>query len=334
MLVLTEADVRAASDLPMAIERVRATLADHSAGRTDTPVRAEIRIPERGVLGLFMPSHVPNAGALGAKVIAEFPSNRDHGLPVLTGSLSLLDYETGLVDTLMAATHLTNLRTGALTAVAAAALAPAGSRTAAVLGTGGLAPLQALALAQVLDLEEIRVWGRRRERAGEVLEAVTSAGARGEPDVMVAPTAREAIADADVVVTATSAHTPIVEPGWVVPTALVCAVGSNAPGMQELPSRLVGEAHRVVVDSRAGVVERAGDIVVPIAEGLLDPGAIEELGEVVSAPGAAGRRRGDGVVVFKSCGFAALDIALAAEIRERARSLGRGLEVDLGQTDG
>lgn len=332
MRVLTESDVQAAVGMTEAVTSVSDALREHASGRTDAPLRAEIRMLDRGVLALFMPGHVPAARALGHKLVAEFPDNRQRGLPTLTGSLTLLDYTTGLVAAVMGATYLTNLRTGALTAVAAAHLAPAGARVACVLGTGGLVPAQVWGLATALELDEVRIWGRRPERAARVVEEASAFQLDNDPEVTSVAEAQDAVSGADVIVTATSARSPILDDGWIGREALVCAMGSNAPDMQELPTSLVARAGRVVADSVEGVVDRAGDIVVPVREGRLDRSAVEELSDLVAGT-RPDRRAGDGIIVFKSCGFAVLDVALAAQVLQRAEDRDLGTTVPLEQEE-
>lgn len=333
MHVLAESDIRASIGMREALPVITRALEEYAASRADSPLRAEIRLPDQGVLALFMPAHVPAFEALGHKLIAEFRANEQRGLPVLTGSLVLLDYETGLVSALMGATYLTNLRTGALSGVAATQLAPPDSRVGTVLGTGGLSAAQAWALSEALELEEVRIWGRRPEKARQVVEQIAQLPLRGQPRVHAVDDAKAAVEGSDVVVTATSASSPIVEDEWITGPTLVCAMGSNAPTMQELPTALMARADRVVVDSRSGVMGRSGDVVHAVEAGVLDPDTVEELSAVVAGQRPS-RRDADELIVFKSCGFAALDMALGAETYRLARQRGLGQVVELGQEGG
>lgn len=329
MRILTESDVATCLGMSDALDIVRRALEEHARGGVDAPVRAEVRSEDRGILGLFMPAHVPAFGAFGQKTVAEFEANAARGLPVLTASLTLHDYRTGLLECVMGATYLTNVRTGALAAVAAAKLAPTAS-VATVMGTGGIAPGLVAGLAEAVDLEEIRVWGRRPEQARRTVDVATRLGLRGHVRVVDVADAELAVRGADVVVTATSAREPIVTDAWVSDGALLCAMGSNAPQMRELPTELMARASAVVVDTRDGVVGRAGEIVAAMAAGALDEERIRELGTVLVS-GATDPDLSDGVRVFKSCGFAALDVAIGAEVLRRAEAQGLGQSADLGQ---
>lgn len=331
MRILTESDVTACLGIAEALDIVRDALREQSQGRVDSPARAEIRSPADGMLGLFMPAHVPGFKAFGQKTVSEFASNRDRGLPVLTAFLTLHDYETGLLDCVMGATYLTNVRTAALAGVAAAELAPS-ARVATVMGTGGLAPALVAGLAGALDVSEVRIWGRRPDQARKVVEDAAAFELAEDLQLVAVEDAEAAVRGADVVVTATSAREPIVSSSWVSDRTLLCAMGSNAPDMRELPTDLMSRATAVIVDTFAGVVGRAGEIVASVEEGVLAEEDIRELGDVLAGSTAPSIRT-DGVTVFKSCGFAALDVAIGAAVLRCAEAQGLGQSAELGQDE-
>ncbi|MBI4493988.1 MAG: ornithine cyclodeaminase family protein [Chloroflexi bacterium] len=327
MLVLTQSNVRAAIGMAEAMELVELALVEHAAGRTDIPLRIRLNVPEAHARCLFMPGYLPGLRSLGQKIIVEFPGNDALGLPVVTGLFTLLDERTGLALAVMDALYLTVLRTGAVTGAALKRLAPRGARTAALLGPGGQAPGQLQALHAVLPgLQDVRVWGRRRERA-EAL--VRQAGEQGVSlPLRVVDKAEAAVRGAEIVIASTSAHQPVVEDAWVGPGALVCAIGAPGPDMQEVASGVVGRADKVVADTRAGVLAASGELLRPIAQGLLDPARVWDLGAVIAGE-RPGREREDELIFFKSTGFAALDLAVGKEVVRRARAAGLGVDVDL-----
>lgn len=322
--VLTEQDVRLCLDPETALVAVDRALAAMHDNDADTPLRSEIRQDDEHILLLFMPGRIPSLGALGQKIVAEFPSNETRGLPVLTASMVLLDPMTGLTRALLGATHLTNVRTAALTATAVRRFGPRDRRIATLVGTGGLAATQVDALAHDPSIREVRVCGRRPERARAVVDQLSALP--DGVDVRAVDDVESAVTGADVVVTATSARDPVVADEWIRTGALVCAMGSNAPDMQELPVSLVGRASRVVADTVAGTVDRAGDLVRPITAGVLARDAVEELPSAASGPPTAA-----GPTIFKSCGFAAADLAIAVSVLDVAEERGLGQVVELGQ---
>ena len=161
-----------------------------------------------------------------------------------------------------------------------------------------------------------------QRRAAFVHDVQPTASAR----ILEARTPEEAVFGADLIVLATSSRDPVVRGAWVTAGAHICAVGACRPDQREMDAELVSRA-RVFVDSRAGALAEAGDIVLAIAEGAFAPGRIAgEIGEV-AAGRVTGREHGAQVTLFKSLGMAVEDVAAAHLAYERAsaRGLGRGM---------
>jgi ornithine cyclodeaminase len=241
----------------------------------------------------------------------------------------LVDPESGLPSALLEGTWLTALRTGAASGLATDLLARPDASVLGVIGAGVQARTQVEAVRAVRRIEEVRVASRTRASAESLARELEAgeATAAGPPRVVVVDSSRDAASGADVVVTATDSATPVLPADAVAPGAHVNAVGGYRPDMQELPSGLVARA-RLVVDQVAAALAEAGDVVIPIAEGLVRETDLVELG-AVAAGRAAGRRLPDEITVFKSVGSAAQDLALAALALERARAAGAGTVVEL-----
>jgi ornithine cyclodeaminase/alanine dehydrogenase-like protein (mu-crystallin family) len=133
-------------------------------------------------------------------------------------------------------------------------------------------------------------------------------------------------AEQDVVVTATTARDPVLRGEWLSPGALVCAIGANRAGARELDNVVLQRATFVCCDWREQARRESGDLVEPIEAGVLDWLEVHELHEVVAGE-LRGRARDDDIVVFKSNGIAAWDLAVAAEAVDRARERGVGREL-------
>jgi ornithine cyclodeaminase/alanine dehydrogenase-like protein (mu-crystallin family) len=133
-------------------------------------------------------------------------------------------------------------------------------------------------------------------------------------------------AEHDVVVTVTTSKDPVLRGEWLQPGALVCAVGANDPRRRELDNAVLERAAFVCCDSREDSMEESGDLIEPVAQGLLDWLEVHELHEIVSGD-VQGRASNDDIVVFKSNGIAAWDLAVGARVVELARERGVGLEL-------
>jgi ornithine cyclodeaminase/alanine dehydrogenase-like protein (mu-crystallin family) len=215
------------------------------------------------------------------------------------------------------ADHLGRLRTGAASGVAARHLARSGARTLGVIGCGHQAETQVACIrAAVPELERVVAYCRSEERLAAFCELVGA-----EP----AESHREAGAQ-DVVVTITSSRDPVLRGEWLRPGALVVGAGANLASKRELDNAVLERASFVCCDSLEVARLESGDLIEPIAAGVLDWLEVHELHEVVAGE-VPGRQSDDDIVVFKSNGLAAWDIAIAAEAVGVARERGVGTVV-------
>ncbi|CAN5830710.1 ornithine cyclodeaminase family protein [soil metagenome] len=246
-------------------------------------------------------------GWFGVKQVSVLPSNPTRGLPSVQAWYTLFD-PAGSPVAAGSATLLTRMRTAAVSAIAADALATASATRLLVVGTGSLAPWMACAHAQVREYETIALWGRDRERAeraaGEVRDLI---GSSTPVRVHVTDGLERAVREADVVSVATTAREPLVRGAWLRPGQHVDLVGAFVHGMRESDVEAV-RACTVVVDERAAARAEAGDLHAAALEGWSWDEVAADLHEVVAgrAPPSDGRP-----TLFKSVGLAFEDLAVA-----------------------
>jgi ornithine cyclodeaminase/alanine dehydrogenase-like protein (mu-crystallin family) len=229
----------------------------------------------------------------------------------------------GSLEALVEADFMGAYRTGAATAVAARALRAPASATVALIGTGWQASTQALALSRVLEIKQLRVFSRNAEkRAVFAAEQEEQLGVK----TVDAPSAEAAVRGADVIVTVTTSHDPVLEATWVEPHALVVAVGSNYPNRVEVPAELVERAQTVVVDQLADARLESGDLIQAANAGRFDWGQVVELGAVVA--GRWERPERTGITLFESHGLAIWDLAAATTVVAAARKRGGYEEIE------
>ena len=304
--ILTAADVRSALSMADAIEATRTAFAQLSSGEAVVPVRTQLSATHGTTL--LMPAYLPVDRGLGAKLVSVFPGNPAFGLPTVTALVALLDAETGRPIALLDGTYLTALRTGAASGVAADILALPAVETMALFGAGVQARTQLLAACTVRYIRRAWVYDRNSDRAARLVAEM--AGSEGIPaDLRVAASPAEALREAGLVATATTSNVPVFADGDLLPGTHISAVGAFTPQMQEVPSETVARA-RVFVDQRTAALAEAGDLIVPIQEGRLDPARLVEIGEVINGQ-ATGRESAEQVTLFKSVGNAVQDIAAA-----------------------
>ena len=269
------------------IPAMKQALAAFSRGEVVQPTRVMVPVAEHnGFLGV-MPAYT--GSALGAKLVAFYPQNRD--VPTHHATVLLFKPETGEPLVSMDGRLITEVRTAAVSAVATQLLARPEARVLAILGAGVQARSHLVALRLVRDFREVRVWSPRRARAFA-----------DEFGVHATDSAEEAVRGADVVVTATTATTPILEGRWLSPGVHINAVGAPRPDWRELDDEVLRRA-RVYVDSREAALTESGDV---IAGGKI----AAELGEVVTGA-KPGRESAEEITLFKSVGLAVEDVATA-----------------------
>jgi ornithine cyclodeaminase len=296
---------------------VRQRLADGFDPASDPP-----RLAPAAGDGQLLVMPATSAGAAGVKVLTVAPGNPERGLERIQAVYVLMDAATLSPSVLLDGTAITALRTPAVSAVAADALAPDDVRSVVIVGSGPQAVGHAEAILAIRAPETITVVGRRAEAARAMAARIagiapgvrtvglhTGSWTAGEPTDGVADVdaVAEAIRGAQLVVTATSAATPVLEDDWVAAGACVVAIGSHEPHRRELPGSLLGRS-LVVVEDLGTARREAGDVVLAAAQGHLSWDAVRTLADLV-----LGRfeRATDRPNVFKSVGMAWQDLVVA-----------------------
>jgi ornithine cyclodeaminase/alanine dehydrogenase-like protein (mu-crystallin family) len=326
VLVLSRADLeRVLSPLDV-VEAMAGAFRRYGDGLCTVPPRSGTTVGHDGLL-LTMPAAFKDGDerGLGVKQISVYPGNRERGHPTLYASYILLDGATGQPQALLEGTYLTGIRTGATSALAARLLARPDACRVACFGAGVQARFQLICLAAQRPLERVVVIGRNPERARAFVESMRVA--LGIP-VELGADPRRAVRDADLLTCATTSATPVVFGHDLAPGTHVDAVGAFRPTERELDGEAVRRA-RVVVDTYAGALEEAGDVLIPLREGVIERTHVgAELAEIVTGR-RPGRTSAHEITVFKSVGFALEDLAAARLAYNRAQAQGIGKEVNL-----
>lgn len=323
--ILSAEDIRQALPMKAAIEAMKEAFAELSAGRVTMPTRAHIDISDHAGTALFMPSYAAHFGKIGVKIVNVFGNNRAKGLPAIQGLVCLFDSETGTPLALLNGTYLTALRTGAASGAATDLLARADASTVAILGAGVQGRTQLEAVCAVRSIRKACIYDVTRKAAETFAEELGDALA-----VEVAPTcsARDAVQEADIVCAATVSARPVFAEADIAPGTHINAIGSYKPNVQEIPGETMQRA-RVVVDHRESALAETGDLIIPIAQGLMKETDIHaELGEIVAGK-AEGRTSDRQITLFKSVGVAIQDLAAAARTLEQAQAKGLGKIVEM-----
>jgi 1-pyrroline-2-carboxylate reductase [NAD(P)H] len=254
-----------------------------------------------------------NDTLIGVKAFTYFPDNEAAGFASLYSKILLFDRSHGVPLALVDGTAVTYWRTAAVSALASRHLSRPDSSRLLLLGTGRLAPFLVAAHLAVRDLKRVFLWGRDGAKA-TALQVRLQAEHPGVEFVCVQDVRRHAAA-ADIIVSATGAATPLLHGAWVGAGCHVDLLGNHSPDRRECDSALIVNSV-VYVDSLDNVLREAGELLIPIAEGVFSASAIAgELKDICRA-GVAGRDPGLSTV-FKSVGTALSDLIAAQLVLKR-----------------
>ncbi|MGB8693873.1 MAG: ornithine cyclodeaminase family protein, partial [Steroidobacteraceae bacterium] len=281
-----------------------------STGGCLLPLRQVLAIPDTSTRFGTMLGYLNDPACFGVKVVA-LRSGRGHsGACSHTGLVLLFDARAGRPVAILDAGELTRIRTAVVSVLATRTLARGESRTLAILGTGEQASEHLAAMIQLLPWDTVVVWGRDLGKADAMMKQC-EVPARISAHCVAS--VEEAVRQADVICTATSAADPILKGCWIRPGTHLCLVGSSVATDREVDDDCVRRS-RFFVDYRRSAFEQAGELLHAIrCQTVTADHVAAELGEVLNGT-KAGRRSPDEITVYKSLGLAAQDLAAATLI--------------------
>ncbi|MGI9284507.1 MAG: ornithine cyclodeaminase family protein [Pseudomonadales bacterium] len=263
---------------------------------------------------LLMPAWTPGE-SLGVKLVTISPRNDRIGMPSVQGVYVLFDAANGEPKLLLDAKVLTTMRTAAASALASTFLSRPDSRTLLMIGTGALAPQLIRAHAAVRPIELVYLWGRERAKAESLADML------GEERFSVVPveSVSERIAAADIVSCATLSSEPLIDGKVLVPGQHVDLVGSFQPDMREADDATISRCS-VFVDHYEGALTETGDIVIPLASGVLNKIDLNAELTQLCRGDHVGRKGAEELTLFKSVGHALEDLVAASLLHAQLAS--------------
>ncbi len=324
VLLLSRRDLEDVLDFASVIEAVESAFRAEQRKEWDTPRRIAAHTKGGGLLA--MPCGGGSPEALGAKLVTTFPGNTALGKPSVAGLYALFDPRTGSPLAVMDGAYLTLVRTAAVSAVATRLLARPEARTLGLFGAGAQAEFHVRLLAGVRSFETVVVWARRKEAAAALAASLRARADLGRIDSIRVAEAPEDAAVCDVVVTATGAVEPVVQGRWVRAGSHLNPIGAHSPNSRELDTEAVARAAVLAVETAETLLE-AGDFQMAEAEVGGITRRVASLGALLESPPA---RDPVAITVFKSCGVAFEDLAVAALAFRRAEETGLGSRHSFG----
>ena len=325
ILILNHDEVVQLLPMQECIGVMREALIRLARGQVHQPLRMIVRPPDAaGVMGL-MPSYMSGDDAAYAlKTVCVFPENPSQGKDAHQGSVMLFSAETGELQAMMNASAVTAIRTAAVSGVATELLAREDAHELAIVGAGVQARTHLAAMSCVRSIERCRIASRTIEHARQLVDEMSD---RFPFPLAAVETVAEALADADLIVTATNAKEPVLKREWISPGVHLNVVGSSSPKSREVDTATMAAA-ALFVDRRESTLNEAGDYLFAASEGAIGPDHIRaELGELLTGS-KRGRTSPDEITLFKSLGLAVEDLAAAAYLYKKAKELNAGTWVE------
>lgn len=321
MLTLSAADVDRALDFKVLVTTLETAFREgavqpvrhhHTVERPDGAASTLLLMPAWNDLNAAGTSE---GRYIGVKIVTVSPDNNQIGKPAVMGLYLLLDGKTGEPCALIDGQRLTQWRTACASALAARYLARANASRLLIVGAGALSRFLAKAHAAVRPISSIRVWNRTAENAEQ---AAADLRAEGLPAQSATDLDAE-IGQADIVSCATITSLPLIRGAVLKPGSHVDLVGGFTPAMREADDDAIRRAS-VFVDTRGGATKEAGDIVQPLATGVLTLADIQGDLYDLARGDVPGRRSDDEITLFKSVGAAIEDLAAGIAVYEKLRS--------------
>lgn len=321
VLLLSRHDLVATLDFRSTIDALEAAFHAERRGEWNTPHRITAHAKAGGLLAM------PCAGganeALGAKLVTTFSGNPARGLPSVSGLYALFNPATGEPQAVMDGAYLTLVRTAAVSAFATRLLSRPETETLGILGAGAQAEFHVRLVATVRPIRRVVIWSRRSSQADALVRSLKECPDLGQIDEWrLAEDACEA-AQCDVVVTATAATEPVLQGDWLRPGCHVNAIGAHTRTTREIDTRAVMRANTLAVET-ADTLAEAGDLQIAHRESGDVVDRVKSLGALADPARPHGPRDSHAISIFKSCGVAFEDLAVAALAYERARAQNLG----------
>lgn len=323
--IIGESDVERLLTMDRCIEEMAAAMKASTEGEVLIPARQITPLQSGAGFFALMPSASQGCAVFGAKAISLFPNNRAQGVPAIQGFICLFEDKTGAPLAIIDGASVTAIRTAAASGLATKLLAREDVETHTVIGTGVQAVVHAQAICAARPgIMKTLIWGRNAENAKKAAEEIAG---KVNCEVTVASDL-ELAARSDVISMVTAAKSPILHGKWLREGAHLNLVGPHKATEREADTETILRA-RVYVDLLESAKREAGEILIPIEEGIFSlKDIVGEIGAVVAGT-APGRQSESDITLYKSVGVASQDLYAAAALLRLAEEANAGAVVSL-----
>mgnify|MGYP005849891901 CR=1 FL=1 len=326
MLLLSESEVQTLLAPDNAISLVEDAFAEFSKGTAVIPQRISLTKPSQGMT-LVMLGILGSQKILGTKIVSVYPQNPSlFNLPTILAKVILQDFDTGKIIAMIDANDLTKIRTGAATAVSVKYLARKNSKIIGLFGAGTQAEGQLLSICSLNEFkfDSCKIYDPNMKTAQNFKKKMESLC---NVEVIVEKDTMDFVNNCDIVICASTAIRPLFNGNDLKEGTHVCSIGSHSPGTRELDSFTLARASIIAADSKEACLNEAGDFIIPINEGLLNPSRILSIGDIITGKHPA-RVSDDQITAFKSVGIAIQDLVCANYVYKKAIKNQVGLNIN------
>ncbi|MDK2594073.1 ornithine cyclodeaminase family protein [Pseudoalteromonas obscura] len=305
MQLINRAQVKQALNFKVLID----TIAEGFSGDANMPMRQVFELDNSADNhDAFAVLPAWNNDVIGVKAFTYFPENFKQDKASLYSKIMLFSRQTGEPLALIDGTEVTLWRTAAVSALAASYLAKKDAKHIVFFGSGNLAPFMINAHLNVRDYEKVTVVARNPDKAKTLLSVLSAQ--HGKIQFEFGTACQSLIASADVISCATGSHTPLFDGNWVSPGTHIDLIGNHHKQYRECDTRTVTRSS-VYVDSRINVLNEAGELLLPISEGVFSESQVKaELTELAKSH-TYRRASQSEITLFKSVGTALSDLVTA-----------------------
>jgi len=327
-LLLTEKEVKQLLTMDEVLQAVEIAFKEKGLKHVQMPAKLYLFYNKYNGDLRAMPSYLESLDISAVKVVNVHPENRaKFNMPTVMATMIMIDPKNGAPLAIMDATWITDMRTGASGGVAAKYLARKDIENIALIGAGAQARTQLMALSTVYKkLAEVRVWSRTKETRKAFADEM-KAQYKNVDKIIPVENAKDAVKDADIIVTTTPAREPVVLNDWITPGMHINCIGADAPGKEELDPAILKRA-KIVVDDW-DQASHSGEINMPLSQKIISQNNVwGEIGEIVAGL-KKGRESSEEITIFTSTGLAIQDAVTANVAYKKALSQKMGQFIEI-----
>jgi alanine dehydrogenase len=312
--IIDESEVKQHISVQDIIDRVDLTYQWYSEGRVVAPAKITTDLKEMGIASWInaMPSYIAPCDTLGIKWAGGFSDNKSTDQPYIKSVIVITNSRSGKTEVIIEGDWISDMRTGAQTAVAAKYLAVSDPKIVSFIGAGAQSYATALCLSHTFNLNEIRIFDIDKIACNNFVQKSRDTI---NVEIVVSNSIENAVLESDIIVTATGANCVLVREKWVKKGALVSSIGSY----QELEDELIYKADKLIVDNLEQNIHR-GEFAQLFERGMINPENIHaEIGDIITMK-KAGRSNNEEIIIISPIGMGSLDISIAGQLIERIKS--------------